>query len=118
LLGKVAFIHYRERLQRLKASIAERWLRADARRRRGSRIPAAKRATEMNRIVKCTRLADKVEIYINLDLVMWLRWNEAKSFTVIKWPGAKENFVRVTEHPDEILGVPAETAKAPKKAAA
>jgi hypothetical protein len=72
----------------------------------------------MNRIVKCTRLADKAEIYINLDTVMHLRWNEEKSFTVITWPGAKENLVRVTEHPDEILGVPAENDKASKKAAA
>jgi hypothetical protein len=66
----------------------------------------------MSHIVKCTRLADKAEIYINLDTVMWLRWNEEKGCTVITWTGAKENLVRVTEHPDDILGVPAENQKA------
>jgi hypothetical protein len=71
----------------------------------------------MSRVVKCTRLADRVQIYINLDTIMHLRWNEEKGFTVITWPGAKENLVRVTEHPDEILGVPAENEKARKKAA-
>ena len=72
----------------------------------------------MNRIVKCTRLADQAEMYLNLDTVMWLRWNDEKACTAITWPGAKEHLVRVTEHPDEILGIPAENEKAPKKAAA
>jgi hypothetical protein len=72
----------------------------------------------MNRIVKCTRLADQAEVHINLATVMWLWRNEEKDCTIIAWPGAKENLVRVVEHPEEILGVPAENEKVRKKASA
>lgn len=58
----------------------------------------------MSRIVKCTRLADKTPIYMNLDAVVLLRRNEQKGFTMVTWFGGKESFVRVVEKPEEILG--------------
>jgi hypothetical protein len=72
----------------------------------------------MARWVKCTRKADETPVYLNLDAVMFLRWNETESFTFVLLPGGKQNTLRVLEHPDEIFGTDQQSAsKAERRAA-
>jgi hypothetical protein len=53
--------------------------------------------------VKCTRKADEAPIYLNLDTVMFLKWNELDGFTLVLLPGGKQNTIRVLERPEDIL---------------
>jgi hypothetical protein len=57
----------------------------------------------MANLVKCTRKIDETPIYLNLDTVMWLRWNEDENFTIVSWAAHQENVVRVLERPEDIL---------------
>ena len=57
----------------------------------------------MSNWTTCTRKSDEEPIYLNLDTVERMRWNEAEGCTVVVWPGGKDNFVRVLERPEEIL---------------
>ena len=65
--------------------------------------------------VACTRKSDKARIYLNLDMVERLRWNEAESCSVVLWPGGKDQFIRVLERPEEILTNEDVTSVASKK---
>jgi hypothetical protein len=53
--------------------------------------------------VICTRKVDQAPIYINLDAVMWLRWNEDEELTVLTWSSKNGEIVRVLEKPEEIF---------------
>ena len=53
--------------------------------------------------VKCTRRSDNSPIYINLETIHWLRWNDEESFTAISWMRGEENVIRVNERPDKIF---------------
>lgn len=57
----------------------------------------------MSNWVTCTRKSDEEPIYLNLDTVERMRWNEAEDCTIVVWPGGKDNFVKVLERPEEIL---------------
>lgn len=57
----------------------------------------------MTNWVKCTRKADSAPIYLNLETVLTLRWNDAEAFTVVALPGDNEHHIRVLEHPDDLL---------------
>jgi hypothetical protein len=57
----------------------------------------------MAKWMRCTRKSDSTPIYIHLDMVRWLRWNDEENFTVISWANGEENIVRVLEHPEEIF---------------
>jgi hypothetical protein len=54
--------------------------------------------------VTFTRKSDKGPIYVNLDTVERMRWNEAEGCTVVLWRGGKDKFVKVLERPEEVLG--------------
>ena len=58
----------------------------------------------MSNWVKCTRRSDEGAMYLNLDTVERMRWNDAESCTIVVWPGGKDKFVRVLESPEDILG--------------
>jgi len=53
--------------------------------------------------VRCTHKVDNEPIYLNLDTMKWLKWNQIEKFTIVAWPGGEENIVRVLEHPDDIF---------------
>lgn len=53
--------------------------------------------------VKCTRKADEMVVYLNLDTVQHLRWNEIELFTVVSMPGGKENNIRILERPEDLV---------------
>ena len=57
----------------------------------------------MSRWIICTRKGDDTPIYIDLDSVRWMRWNENEDFTALYWAGGEENVVRVRETPEEIF---------------
>ena len=67
--------------------------------------------------VRCTRKVDNEPIYLNLDTTEWLRWNETEKFTIVAWPGGKENIVRVLEHPDDIFTAARQRVKSLTEAA-
>jgi hypothetical protein len=53
--------------------------------------------------VKCTRRSDNTPIYINLETVSWLRWNDEEGFTAISWARGEDNIIRARERPNEIF---------------
>jgi hypothetical protein len=53
--------------------------------------------------VECTRKADNTRIYLNMDAVRWLRWDEAGKFTIIAWSSGPKNAIRILESPSELL---------------
>ena len=64
--------------------------------------------------VKCTRKVDNEAVYVNFDTAERLRWNDTDECTVVVWPGGKDNFIRILEHPDDIFENDVQPKKLPR----
>ena len=53
--------------------------------------------------IKCTRKADKTNIYLNIDMAMSIRWSQTDHATIVAYAGGDIDAVRVVESPESIL---------------
>ncbi len=60
--------------------------------------------------IKCTRKADIMPVYVNIDTAMSIRWSENDHATIIAHAGGDIDSIKVIETPEQILAAPAANA--------